>query len=70
MISNTFTIMLPLVNPIEQVWNHAKNHQIGKQPITGPDQMKKLVISALRRIQKLPNIIRGFFKHPECAYAA
>lgn len=28
----------PELNPIEQVWNHAKNHQIGKQPITGPDQ--------------------------------
>ena len=60
----------PELNPIEQVWNHAKNHQIGKQVITGPDQLKKLAISALRRLQKLPSIIQGFFKHPECSYAA
>jgi len=60
----------PELNPVEQVWNHAKNHQIGKQVITGPDQMKKLVISALRRLQKLPAIIQGFFRHPECKYAA
>jgi transposase len=60
----------PEINLVEQVWNHAKNHQIGKQVITGPDQMKKLVISALRRLQKLPAIIQGFFRHPECKYAA
>ena len=44
----------PERNPVEQVWNHTKNHQVEKQPITGPDQMKKLVLSALQRIQKLP----------------
>ena len=59
----------PELNPVEQVWRHAKSHQVGKQVITGPDQLKRLVISALRKLQKLPNIIRGFFRHPECAYA-
>jgi transposase len=60
----------PELNPIEQVWNHAKNHQIGKQVITGPDQLKSMALSALRRLQKMPAIIRGFFHHPECSYAA
>lgn len=60
----------PELNPVEQVWNHAKNHQIGKQVITGPDQLKSMAISALRRLQKMPDIIRGFFRHPECSYAA
>lgn len=59
----------PELNPVEQVWNHAKNHQIGKQVITGPDQLKSLAMSALRRLQKTPAIIRGFFRHPECSYA-
>ncbi len=58
----------PELNPIEQVWNHAKNHQIGKQVITGPDQLKKLVLSALRRLQRLSGTIQGFFQHPECRY--
>ena len=58
----------PELNPVEQVWRHAKSHQVGKQVITGPDQLKRLAISALRRLQKLPNIIRSFFRHPECAY--
>ena len=58
----------PELNPIELVWNHAKNHQIGKQVITGPDQLKKLVLSALRRLQRLSSIIQGFFRHPECQY--
>jgi len=59
----------PELNPVEQVWRHAKSHQVGKQVITGPDQLKRLAISALRRLQKLPNIIRSFFRHPECEYA-
>ena len=59
----------PQLNPIELLWNHAKNHQIGKSTIVGPDQMKSVVIGALRRIQKLPNIVLGFFRHPECVYA-
>ncbi len=58
----------PELNPIELVWNHAKNHQIGKQVITGPDQLKKLVLSALHRLQRLSSIIQGFFRHPECQY--
>ncbi len=58
----------PEVNPIEQVWNHAKNHRIGKQVITGPDQLKKLVLSALRSLQRSADIVRGFFRHPECRY--
>lgn len=58
----------PEVNPVEQVWNHAKNHRVGKQLITGPDQLKRLVLSALRSLQRRAKIIRGFFRHPECRY--
>lgn len=60
----------PELNPDEQVWNHLKNQGIGKQPITGPDQMKGLVFSHLRKIQKLPSLIRAFFGMPETKYAA
>jgi transposase len=60
----------PELNPTEQTWNHAKRHNAARQAITGPDQLRRLVRSALCRLQKLPDIIRSFFRHPECAYAA
>jgi transposase len=30
------------LNPDEQVWNHLKNHGVGIQPVTGPDQLRQL----------------------------
>lgn len=59
----------PELNPDEQVWNHLKNHGVGKRPVTGPDQLKRLIHSHLKKIQKLPSLIRSFFKLPETAYA-
>jgi transposase len=59
----------PELNPDEQVWNHVKNHGVGKQPLTGPDQLKRLTLSHLRKVQKLPALIRSFFTMPETAYA-
>jgi transposase len=60
----------PELNPDEQVWNHLKNHGVGRQPVTGPDQLRRLIISHLRKVQKLPSLIRSFFNLPETAYAA
>jgi transposase len=59
----------PKLNPDEQVWNHLKNQGVGKQPITGPDQLKKLILSHLRKIQKLPALVRSFFMTPDTVYA-
>jgi transposase len=59
----------PELNPVEQAWNHAKRHNVGTRIVTGPDQLRRLAISALRKLQKLPAVIMGFFRHPECAYA-
>ena len=58
----------PQLNPAEQVWSNVKSHGTGKMMITGPDQLKSVVIGRLRRLQKLPAIIKGFFRHPDCAY--
>jgi transposase len=58
----------PQLNPAEQVWNNVKSNGTGRMMITGPDQFKFHVLSRLRRLQKLPGIIKGFFRHPECAY--
>jgi transposase len=58
----------PELNPAEQVWNNVKNHGIGRDPVFGPDQLKRVVLKYLRRLQKLPRLIQKFFHHPECAY--
>lgn len=59
----------PELNPDEQVWNHLKNQGIGKQPVAGPDHLKRLILSHLRKIQKLPSLVRSFFGMPETVYA-
>jgi transposase len=60
----------PELNPDEQVWNHLKNHGVGRQPVTGPDQLKRLIISHLRKVQQLPSLVCSFFNLPETVYAA
>jgi transposase len=58
----------PDLNPIEQLWNHTKSYGVGRQSVSGPDQLKKNVISKLRSLQKLPSKIVSFFRHPDCSY--
>lgn len=59
----------PHLNPDEQVWAHVKR-QVSKQFVQSKDDMKKLAIGALRRLQKLPTLVKSFFRQPECQYAA
>jgi transposase len=59
----------PHLNPDEQVWNHVKR-QVARQLLQSKDEMKRLALGALRRIQKLPELVRSFFRQPECQYAA
>ncbi len=59
----------PELNPDEHVWNQIKNHDLGKRFITGPDQLRQLTLSALRRLQKMPAIVRSFFHAPSTRYA-
>lgn len=58
----------PELNPAEQVWNNVKSHGTGRKAISGPDKFKAMITSRLKRLQKLPRIILGFFRHPECSY--
>jgi transposase len=60
----------PELNPDEQVWNHLKNHGVGRQPVAGPDHLKRLVLSHLRKLQKLPSLVQAFFRTPQTLYAA
>jgi len=60
----------PELNPVEQAWNYPKRHNIGRRMIKGPDHLKRLAVGALRKLQKLPWVIQGFFRHPECIHAS
>jgi hypothetical protein len=56
------------LNPDEWVWRHVKNHRVGRQAVSGPAQFQAIVVSALRRLQKLPATIRGSFYAPDLRY--
>jgi len=58
----------PQLNPDEQVWAWVKP-QVVKQIPQNKVELKKLVISSLRRLQKLPRVVASFFRHPDCQYA-
>ena len=58
----------PDLNPDEWVWNNVKNDRIGRGVIMSADDLKAKAIGALRRLQKLPDIVRGFLRDPKLAY--
>jgi transposase len=60
----------PELNPDEWVWNHLRNNGIGRKVITTPEQLKKEVVSHMRRLQKSPLLIQSFFQAPTTKYAA
>ena len=60
----------PDLNPDELVWNNLKSQGTGKCAITGPDQLKKLVVGHLRSMQKNADLVRSFYRTPSTEYAA
>jgi len=61
----------PELNPDELVWNNLKNHGTGQRTLSGGlKELKRIVLSHLRSIQKIPSLVRSFFQHPQTRYAA
>lgn len=58
----------PQLNPDEWVWKNVKHDRIGKTGVTSKDDLKSKAIGALRRLQKLPRLVRGFFADPNLRY--
>ena len=58
----------PQLNPDEWVWQNVKHDGVAPAAVKGPEQMKAVVTGRLRRLQRLPHIVRGFFGDPELAY--
>jgi len=57
----------PQLNPDEQVWKNVKE-RVAKQFPRDKYDMRKMLREALERLKELPEIIRGFFRHPECGF--
>ena len=58
----------PQLNPDEWVWQNVKHDGVAPAAPWGPQQMKAVITARLRRLQRLPHIVRGFFADPELAY--
>lgn len=58
----------PHLNPDEWVWNWLKKHNLGKLSVSGPDQFRESVSRCMRRLQKLVDVIKGFFCDPNLHY--
>ena len=57
----------PQLNPDEQAWNGIKS-RVSKQVPMNKVELKKAVLTSLRKLQKMPHVVRSFFSHLDCQY--
>lgn len=60
----------PELNPDELVWNHLKNHTVGRSTISDKADFKKKVTRSMKSLQKNKHKIRSFFGKDSLRYAA
>ncbi|WP_201833690.1 transposase, partial [Microvirga zambiensis] len=60
----------PELNPDEGLNADLKQAVTRKPPARGKPELKRTVISHMRRLAKLPGRIRSYFGHPSFRYAA
>ena len=60
----------PELNPDELVWNHLKNHTVGRSTVIDKNDFKKQVSGSMRSLQKNPEKIKSFFGKGTLRYAA
>ncbi|MGI0491574.1 IS630 family transposase [Alkalinema pantanalense CENA528] len=60
----------PELNPVEYLNQDTKQLIHDKPPTRHPGQLKRRLLSQLRKLQKLPARVKNYFKHPSIAYAA
>lgn len=53
----------PDLNPDEKVWRHLKNISLKDHHAQNKNQLTRVVLSALRKIQKSPGLTNSFFKN-------
>lgn len=60
----------PELNPDELVWNHLKNHTVGRSTVIDKKDFKRKVTGSMRSLQKNPEKIKSFFGKKTLKYAA
>jgi len=60
----------PDLNPDELVWNHVKTNSVGRTATIDKESFKRVVLTALRSLQRQPKQIASFFHKPSLRYAA
>ena len=58
----------PDLNPDEWVWSHVKRTGTARRPLQRGETLREKIEEQLAKIQKLPSLIRSFFKAPSVAY--
>ena len=58
----------PELNPGEWVWKHVRHDRIGRAGVSGPEDLKAKALAALHQLQKLPHLVRSFFRDPNLRY--
>jgi len=58
----------PDLNPDELVWSHVKRTGTARRPLQRGETLREKIEEQLAKIQKLPSLIRSFFKAPSVAY--
>lgn len=60
----------PELNPDELVWNHLKNHTVGRSTVTNKIEFKKKISRSLKSLQNNAQKIQSFFGKDTLKYAA
>ena len=53
----------PELNVDEKVWNFVKTNRLNAMPTGDKGQLRSIVLSALRSLQKRPKLVKSFFKY-------
>ena len=48
--------------------DNVKHDRVGRTSVRNADEFKTKIIGALRRLQKLPQVVRAFFADPDLRY--
>ena len=59
----------PDQNSDELVWSHIKRTGVARTPLRKGERLQAKIEAQLAAIQKMPSLIRSFFKAPSVAYS-
>ena len=58
----------PVATPTPRPQVYLTHDRVGRTSVHNADEFKTKILGALRRLQKLPQIVRAFFADPDLRY--